>query len=327
MLRLITLIFAFTVLAPFAVYAGGGGTLSITETDHGDFQLTGFFDLRDRESYIQITNSDGVRSQTVHIQIFNVGNLCNENNFFDLYTPNDTHTYNLRDIVTNDGNPSGVVLPSDAYGIFVATYVNSPNGFGLDLIGNLRIEDNNGYEYRTNLNGIGEFPQDASEDVFTFNFNTLGGVTLSDVVGIQFDNIGDPDPPAEVFAADIVNIWTSFDIDIYDLNEVPFSCRNVIFACTDQENPLLPALLEEAGDASVASYEYGINEAIPSTKGAPLLCPNNVISDGFVRMSLIDNGDDTDSYFILYVGLNNGNGRGSMDSLWYDSSVTNFNFD
>jgi len=23
--------------------------------------------------------------------------------------------------------------------------------------------------------------------------------------------------------------------------------------------------------------------------------------------------------FILFIGLNNGNGRGSMDSIWYDS--------
>ena len=220
-----------------------------------------------------------------------------KNNFFDVYTPNDTHTYNLRDIVTNDNNPSGVVLPSDAYGIVVASYVAGLNRFGLSLIGNLRIEDNNGYEYRTNLNGVGEISETANEDVSTFNYNTEGGVILSDIIGIPLDNIGNLSPPAEVFAADIVNIWYSMDIDIYDLNEVPFSCRNVIFACTDQNNPLLPALLEESGDASVASFEYGINESIPSSKGAPLLCPNNVISNGFVTLNLIDRGDDTDDYF------------------------------
>ena len=48
----------------------------------------------------------------IHIQIFNVADdLCDENNFFDTYTPNDTHIYNLRDILTNDENPSGVTLP------------------------------------------------------------------------------------------------------------------------------------------------------------------------------------------------------------------------
>ncbi len=192
------------------------------------------------------------------------------------------------------------------------------------MIGNLRIEDNNGYEYRTNLNGIGKQDFAPNEKVFTFNFNNESGVTLSDVIGFDLGNTSVVSPPAEVFAADIVNIWVSFDIDILNLNEVPFSCRNVIFACTDQNNPLLEALLEESGEASVASFKYGINEAIPSSKDAPLLCPNNVISDGVVRMSQIGLGNETDGVFALFIGLNNGNGRGSMDSLWYDSEVTSF---
>jgi len=178
LIRLLILVFAFTALASVNVYAGG---FSILETDHADFQLVGFFDLRDRESFIQITNIDtDPAGHTIHIQLFNVGNLCNENNFFDNYTPNDTHVYNLRDILTNDGNPSGVVLPENAYGIFVATYLDADP---LTMIGNLRIEDNNGYEYRTNLNGIGENSFSAERDDFTFNFNTESGVTLSDVVG------------------------------------------------------------------------------------------------------------------------------------------------
>jgi len=314
LIRLITLIFIFTALATINVHAG----LSVTETDTGDFQLVGFFDLRDRESFIQITNTD-TSGRTVHIQIFNVGNLCNENNFFDVYTPNDTHVYNLRDIATNDGNPSGVVLPDNAYGIFVASYVDINNT--LTMIGNLRIEDNSGYEYRTNLNGIAETAFGTDEDVYTYNFNTKGGVTLSDVLGITLDNIGSG---GEVSAADIVNTWTSWDIDIFDLNEVPFSCRNVIFACTDQNNPQLEALLEESGNASVASFEYGINEALPHSKGGELLCPNNVISEGFIRMIFIDNGSSFDDAFTLFVGLNNGNGRGSMDMMLIQSSKVGF---
>jgi len=321
LIRLLTLIFVFTVLTTVNVYAGS--TFHIPETDTQDFQLTGFYDLRDRDSYIQVTNTD-VNSQTVHIQLFNVEDDCNENNFNDIYTPNDTHTYNLRDIVTNDGNPAGVVLPSDAYGIIVVTYVDVlDDGDPQTLIGNLRIEDNSGYEYRTNLAGIAVEAEEATESVATFNYNTQGGVTLSDVVGIALDNIGDTSPPAEAIATDILNVWYSMDVNIYDLNEVPFSCRNVIFACTDQDNPLLPALLEESGDASVASFEYGINEAIPSSKGAPLLCPNNVVSEGFVTLTYIGDGDVEGDQFIVFVGLNNGNGRGTMDTAWY---ATTFNF-
>jgi len=315
------LFFALTlVFIPLKnLYAGFSPT--INETDTGDYQLVGFFDLRDRETSIQITNSDSF-SRTVHIQLFDISNNCNENNFFDGYTPNDTHVYNMRDIVTNDTNPSGVVLPQNAYGIFVATFIfpSSPPSSSLNrFFGNQRIEDNNGYEYRTNLSGIGLDDSSASNpQSFTFNFNSESGVILSDVVGIQLDGEANPSPDGEVFAADIVNIWTSWDIDIYDTNEVPFSCRNVVFACTDQNNPLLEALLENSGQ-SVASIEYGINEAIPHSKGSELLCPNNVITDGFVRLLNISEGDDTGNPFVLYVGLNNGNGRGSMDALWFSS--------
>jgi len=312
---LLTLIFAFTALAAVNVYAG----LPIVETDTEDTQLVGFFDLRDRESYIQVTNTDIFNNSAtnIHVQIFNVGNLCNENNFFDAYTPNDTHVYNLRDIVTNDGNPSGVVLPDDAYGIVVVT---SGDGQPINeipnarIIGNLRIEDNNGYEYRTNLGGIAVQEED-TDDIYTFNYNTQGGIGWSDIVGIMLDDVAE----VEVTAAG-PDIWASWDIDIYDLNEVPFSCRNVIFACVDQENPLNPAILENSGDASVVSFEYGINNAIPSTKGAPLLCPNNVISEGIVQLTNIDYDSDDDHAFVLYIGLNNGNGRGSMDAVWQNSS-------
>jgi len=112
-----------------------------------------------------------------------------------------------------------------------------------------------------------------------------------------------------------VNIWSDFDIDIYDLNEVPFSCRNVIFACTDQNNPQLEALPEESGDASVASFEYGINEAILHSKDGELLCPINVISAGIVGLIFINNGISFNDALTFFAGLNNGNGRGSMDSM------------
>ena len=77
MVRLLTLIFAFTALMAVNVYAGGSAGVDIPETDSGGIQQVGFFDLRDRESFLQITNTD-IGAQTVHIQIFNVGNLCNE---------------------------------------------------------------------------------------------------------------------------------------------------------------------------------------------------------------------------------------------------------
>jgi len=196
------------------------------------------------------------------------------------------------------------------------------------IIGNMRILDDNGYEYRTNLVG-----QEDSEgvanmgDIVTFNFNTKGGVTLSDIV--VFDSSDEIDEGNEFIFPNILDIWFLVDVDIYDLNENAFSCRNVIFSCVDEDNPLLEALLEEvanSGDdddsANVASFEYGINNAIPHSKGGELLCPGNIISEGFVRLQYLKKGEESGDESILFVGLNNGNGRGSMDVYITQSTVT-----
>lgn len=307
---LLLALFLFTPLS----YSG----IPTPTTDESGFILYSFFDLRDRESFVQVTNVDSGNA-TVHVQIWDVSNNCNENNFFDNYTPADTHIYNMRDILTNDTNPSGVVLPEGAYGFVTVGVVTSAGGSfdnSGNLVGNFRIEDNNGYEYRTNS----VFPEPQGIDSsfatpITFNFNTEGNINLSDVVGLVV-NIEFSD--GEVLAANLIDNWVSYDVDIYDLNEVPFSCRNVIFACTDQNNPLLEGLLEFSGDASVASFEYGINNAIPHTKGGELLCPNNIVSEGFVTLEFITRNN---SSFFGFTGLNNGNGRGSMDSWWHPNAL------
>jgi len=315
-------LFIFLLLITFSVSNVNAG-FYVNETDTADYQLVGFFDLRDRETFIQLTNITS-ENRTLHIQIFDVENNCNENNFFDAYTPNDTHVYNIREIITNDGNPSGVVLPDNAYGIFTVIVVDESN---FEIVGNLRIEDSNGYEYRTNLAGIGI--QDNYTDPpqsYYLNYNTQHGISLSDVVGIPIDDSNAGSPLYEFQAANLNDVWMNLDVDIYDLNEVPFSCRNVIFACTDQDNPLLEGLLEfvnggngseeVSGSGSVASFEYGINNAIPHSKGGELLCPGNNISEGMARLTMIDWADPTEWNFSLFLGLNNGNGRGSFDLVW-----------
>ena len=354
---LIALAFPFNhSLAGVSPPQAGEIAITFSETDTNALRfaatLVYFFDLRDRETFIQFTYTDRFLGDddddssgldaTAHVQIFNVADNCNENNFFDVYTPEDTHTYNMRDIQTNDGNPSGVVLPDDAYGIVVIFLSRNSGENGIfpgDSIGNMRILDDNGYEYRTNaVAPIGVFidpPQNLPPFLFggaySFNFNSEAGVTFSDVVGITiFAN--DPDDPSEFefVALPVQGIYSPFDIDIYDLNEVPFSCRDIIFSCVDEDNPLVEELLEVAGTANVASFEYGINNAIPHSKGGELLCPGNVITDGTVYlipepytqaaadiMDPIGNGP----IFSGFVGLNNGNSRGSLDSFF------NFNFE
>lgn len=298
------------------VEAGLNTPINFVETDTNFtggslFSLFYVFDLRDRESFIQLTFPDSSNiglPANIHIQIFDVGNNCNENDFFDVYTVNDTHTYNLRDIQTNDGNPSGVVLPDDAYGIIAVSGGNR-------VFGNIRIVDNNGYEYRTNAVGPSGGSLDAEpETFFSFNFNQESGVTLSDVIGATA-RFGTNGATIE-WVTNPLEAFNSFDIDIIDNNEVPFSCRDVIFSCVDQEHPLLEELLAFAGTASVASYEYGINNVIPHSKGGELLCPGNVTPEGIVilRPEAQPSLEDFPSFF-GFIGLNNGNGRGSFDSF------------
>ncbi len=312
-------VFIILLSLPVQVYAGH---YHIPDTDAGAWSQYSFFDLRDRESFVQITNTDGVNNRNLHVQIFNVDQNCNENDFFDLYTPNDTHIYNLRDILTNDGNPSGVVLPDNAYG-FVIIIAVGPNGDNLEgdadevLVGNFRIVDNSGYEYRTNSIGQNDENQ-PSPQWWAFNFNTQAGVILSDVIFLNVDGLTNDPPEANPLDAN-----STFDIDIYDLNEVPFSCRDVNFACIDQDNPLLEELLEES-EVNVAAFEYGINNAIPHSRGGELLCPGNTIAEGWVVM---DRENDNGNSVGGLVGLNNGNGRGSMDMILQPNARFSIGFD
>ena len=305
-------------------------TFSIGETDavNGLDSLAGVlfyaFDLRDRETHVQFTFPFSDSDALTHVQIFDVSNNCNENDFFDRYTPNDTHVYNLRNIQTNDGNPSGVVLPDNAYGIIVITSVRLGTGLTFQAgIGNFRILDQNGYEYRTNAVQYGNTVADetANQNTFSsFNFNTKGGVSLSDIMGISVLRIeSDGEIPFEWQAVPVQDVFFPFDIDIYDLNETPFSCRDVVFSCVNESNPLLEELLAISG-ANVASFEYGINDSIPHSKGGELLCPGNNISEGIVVLTPEQRRFNDDffgaNFFTAFIGLNNGNGRGSMDSIW-----------
>ena len=361
---ILLLLFVFLFAAPSNVSAVH---VRVPETDTGAPNLFSFFDLRERESFVQVTNTansnfinnegdniDLTSDITVHVQIWDVNNDCTENNFFDTYTPNDTHVYNMRDIQTNNGTPSGVVLPPGAYGIVSIALIDGDNGIARNthiLTGNLRIIDNAGYEYRTNSSGwenwstpnIGRCQNPGNEgeggdEIYTLNFNTNAGVTFSDVVAITIDRAGSEFlADNNSFEVSILRAWNLFDVDIFDLNENAFSCRNVVFGCVNQDNPLLEALLEEVSDitdssASVAAFEYGINETIPHSRNGELLCPGNTISEGFVRLKRFTNFDENSnedgepSFVANFIGLNNGNGRGSMDFWMNQSCFINSNF-
>jgi len=232
------------------------------------------------------------------VQIFDVSNLCNENNFNDAYTANDTHVYDMRDIQTNDGAGSGVELPDGAYGIVVVTVIlgqGQPADTSGSIIGNFRVIDNSGYEYRTNSQSPSSIVSGEDGGVYTFNFNRVGGINFSDVVGITLNDIR---------ANEVTTAGSSitFDTTLFNNNEVEFSCSDTTFSCTE------------------GTFEYGINEAIPHSRDKALTCPSNNISEGFVRLEIIS--EESIEAFAGYIGINTGNNsRGSMDSFHQQRGV------
>ncbi len=266
----------------------GDGDFTIADTDTTNFQLFSFYDLRERDSFVQVTNTGG--AATLHVQVFDVSNLCNENNFNDTYTPNDTHVYNMKDIQTNDGSPSGVQLPDGTYGFVVVTVVQG-NGQPADtngvIIGNFRVTDNAGYEYRSNSQGFKE--GDPIGGQYFINYTSAGGINRSDIVGITVNNL---------LSGEVTTAGSSvtFDTSIFNNDEVIFSCSDTTFSCTEN------------------TFEYGINEAIPHSRDKSVLCESNNIPEGMVKLETID--DTETEAFAGFVGINTGdNSRGSMDSV------------
>ena len=299
-------------LLPTITIAGDGvpGITSIT-TDIDDRQQAAYYDLRDRSTYIQITNA-GIATTTIHIQIFQHDRNCDELDIFDTLTPNDTIIYDLDNIIKNDGSPAPINLADDSYGYVVIT---AGTAFGeRNLIGNFRIVDDSGYEYRTNTIGVQGYiasgnitPLDID---YYANFNTVDGANQADIIGFAFDRTSSPDNQT------VINIDTglSFDIFVYDMSEEPLSCDNRNFACG-------------------AVMNYGINEDYPASRGNDLLCPGGGLanpdggyilfdSSGFgFSLDCIDNPDDLfcavfggSDVFIGLIGINNGNGTASMDT-------------
>jgi hypothetical protein len=285
-------VLAFLLVTPIKSWGGAPFALSVN-TDTADMQLFSFWDLRDRESFVQVTNT-GSAPVTVHVQIFNAGDGCDEVDFYDDYTPQDTHVYNLRALTRNNGDPLNIVLPSDGFGLVAVTVVAGVGGpaiFEPVLIGSFRVIDDSGYEYRTNSAGIDEGFFGFS--FYTINFNNLNGANASDVVGVLVTQVG----PGfiEVVAQ---GTGVTFDANIFDADENVISCGNFTFRCNSSQ------------------FDVGINDAYPATKGGPEICNGNTDTVGFLSL---DTFGIFPGIFVGFVGLNNGDGTGSMDSWWQTS--------
>ena len=310
------------VLLVLPMEAMAGFPLIIDNTDTGGNRLVAFFDTRGRDTFIQVTNTSNSKIN-IHVQIFDVNSQfqteCEECNFNDMLTAGDTHVYDMENLVTNMGpipplNPSIPVcqgLGADTYGFMIISLTVGPDG---SLIGMFRIIDELGYEYRTNAVNTEIPPAFFIGDNNIINFSTANGNNLSDLVGITYVALN-----GSVYASGGVSttFGDAFNSNIiYDSDEFPTSCSPTTFAC------------------KVGFLDKGIDNSLPNSKGQTnRVCSTSTLdanTSGWLHLPLstfgcadplVCNADGTfdfpaEPWFVGFVGLNNGDGTGSMDSWW-----------
>ncbi len=318
-----TTVLAFMLAIPTVSMAGHGLDPLIDQTDQATSRLINFWDLRmARQTFVQVTNYSQGRA-FVHVQIFNVASpatVCEETDFDDWYTPGDTHVYDLGNLVSNnDADGLGLVgfsAPNadldEGYGLLV---VSETSGDEI-LIGMFRIIDGDGdFEYRTNAAGEDHRNVSGNDwDIAVLNFNNVDEANLSDVVGLVYKETG----LSSVLASPLIQATFGNatgdvgspqpQIHIFDEFESPTSCSPTTFACA-------PTLLDK-----------GIDNFHPNSKGEVNRICNDSVDVGwlympFQRFNCFD--DDPDfgncqfsTFFVGFLGLNNGDGTGSMDSWW-----------
>ncbi len=299
----ILLIFYACLFAPINSYSGSmGPTYLNPETDNASFQLFYYWDLRNRDSSFQVFNK-GTEMLRVHVQIFTANSAihpCEEINFIDQFTPQDTHVYNLRNITRNSGSPLSVGSLSDGTFGFAVITALGPTGFDTltdpVLLGSFRIIDESGYEYRANP--VGVKPIGFTTETFAFNFASYPGQSFSDVVGIPViwtgTNFRNP-----VGGSSIVAV---FSPEILDENEFVTSCSEAVFSC------------------SATGMNLGINNSIRNSKTNTRICPTSQ-NTGMMRLKRPFTsgggapGITQAAFFVGFIGLNDGGQNGSMDSF------------
>jgi hypothetical protein len=310
-------LFVLAVLLVLPIQAMAGMPMSdlyiLDQTDTGEDRLVAFYDTRSRDTFIQVTNTSS-QKVTIHVQLFQAAGTvaqCEELDFYDSLTANDTHVYDVENIVSNDG-VDYADIPSGQHGFAV---ISLETGLPNSLIGMFRIIDESGYEYRTNAAGSRfKDPRDF-DDLNTdgiINFSSANGNNLSDLVGITFVSISDD----TVYASPgvIATFGSPFDsVLIYNEEENGTSCSSTSFSCAETQ-------IDKAIDNSLPN-SLGDNNRICGTS---TLAANNAgwLSLPFTGFTCTDGfvGTDTDCdyhpSFVGFIGLNNGDGTGSMDSWW-----------
>jgi len=287
-------------------------------TDVADSELVGYWDLRDRESFFQLTNIGGA-SISVHVTLFDysspgVTDRCVEFNFFDTYSGNDTHIYNIRNLTRNNGVALAAPILTDGHGQIVITTGGPSASCGTSdvIIGQSRIIDLLGnYEYRTNALGISTTSDNDDGAVyFAFNFNEINGIgtTSADIIPLKMriENISG--------ACTVSPLIHPLRRAVIDLGENIVSCPTTFVGC--KKTGQVEGGVGQFPDGVLTNL--GINQRIPNSREGNILCQGTNASGWVVLRSVEAFGLDSDgcdrSFCGGFVGLNNNDGTGSMDA-------------
>jgi hypothetical protein len=321
--RLSSFVFIMFCVTSFLLIAGPAKA-GLGESDQAavvveaDDIVVGFWDLRDRESFFQVTNVTG-GAITVHVQVWNASeegftDRCREFDFFDSYTGNDTHVYNISDLQTNNGSVINPPDLTDGHG-YIYVGVSGASGCTGDkaLIANHRIIDiPGGYEYRSAALGVSDDGDGVDTDTYGFNFNSANGTTFSDVVPV----IGFPDVSGD-FCRQVPDV-SGIITNTVTLGEVRQSCAPLIVGCKPQPQG-------EAVGIDPVLVDLGINGALVNSRGYPSLCTDTT-QDGwtltqYIRAQFLQFPEESQcwasgggKFCTGLVGINNGDGTGSMEA-------------
>ena len=214
-----------------------------------------------RESFLQITNTSPTTPVEVHIQIYTSDDLtrCVEADFNDVYTMNDTHVYELDNILLNQGEagtPAPVPSVDGTKGFVVITPVvgagdNTAISFQ-NLLGTIYIDRDVGSAFNiaaagrdavdltngiivpdgTPLDGVSTGYLQIRPDELTFNVTDADvGLSIYDEIDVVSFVFNDQFGPAGLLGYRAVPGESTFSPFLFDFQEVPGSCPIITNTC------------------------------------------------------------------------------------------------
>ncbi|MCH8029039.1 MAG: hypothetical protein IH874_03810 [Candidatus Dadabacteria bacterium] len=303
---MVTAFFFGMLLAP-AISLAAQHIRPVGKTTQQASQLVFWYDeansSTDRHTHIMVTNASIDTPVNVHVQIFassctldaldvcipSTLVICAETDFNDFYTPRDTHTYWMDEVLTNDptqptflvGDFDGtkgfvVVTPIDAPGtraaiahqhMFGHSFVEDSivgSGFGVSATGRDAVSFSTGNVVAdgTLLDGVDNGYVLLQPDKLKFNF----AASLYDEIDIISIAFSDNYAGAFGYVATPAGaVWTPL---VFNEFETPISCNPVVQDCF---------------------FNIGLNPQLPQSNellGIRDLCPNNPTIDGFVKVAV-----------------------------------------